>query len=87
MFTKGDRFMLNQIFNKQKIIMEQLNNINRQLQITNDIIVKYCGGEHEFEIEKLKQKMLNAKFTKNQLELIYDLIDYKTKQYVKKEGD
>lgn len=87
MFTKGDRFMLNQIFNKQKIIMEQLNNINRQLQITNDIIVKYCGGEHEFETEKLKQKMLNAKFTKNQLELIYDLIDYKTKQYVKKEGD
>ena len=78
MFTNSDREALDRISNNQYEIIKILKSIN-------DNIVRYCGGEHELNVEKLKQKMFDAHFTKNQLEIIQEFVDYKTEE-LKKEN-
>lgn len=76
MFTEKDRYILNKTFENQYEILKILKSINEN-------IIKYCGSEHELKKENLKQKMLNANFAKSQLEIIKELIEYKTEDILK----
>lgn len=79
MFNSEDRNVVNKILENQKEILKTLKSIN-------DNIIKYCGGEHEFKTEELKQKMLNANFNKNQLGIVQEFVDYKLEEYLEKEN-
>ena len=78
MFNSADTHVLNEILKTEYEILKTLKSVN-------DNIVKYCGGEHELKTEELKQKMLNAHFTKSQLEIIQEFFDYKKEEYLEKE--
>lgn len=73
---KNNTYFLEKILEKQNAILDELKNLNEN-------IIKYCGGEQAFKTEELKQKMFNAKFTKNQLEIIKEFVDYKTEELKK----
>lgn len=76
MFTERDRYILDKISENQYEILKTLKSINEN-------IIKYCGGAHDLEAEKLKEKMCNANFTKNQLEIIQEFVDYKIEKKLK----
>ena len=76
MFTEKDRYILNKTFENQYEILKTLRSINEN-------IIKYCGSKDELEAEKLKEKMCNANFTKSQLEIIQEFVDYKIEKKLK----
>ena len=76
MFNERDRHVLDKISENQYEIIKILKSINEN-------IVRYCGGEHELETEKLKQKMIDARFTKNQFDIIQEFVNYKKDEYEK----
>ena len=71
--------ILKQILTKQCEILRELRDID-------DNIVTYLGGELNTREKVLKKKIEKAGFTRNQFELIRELMDYSREKCSKKDG-
>lgn len=70
--------ILKLIFTKQCEILTELQSIDSN-------IVKYFGEECDLKEKELKEKVRNAHFTHNQLELVKELMNYVKEKHSEKD--
>ena len=68
------RVKLRSIENKQYEILEKLSNIERKVSSNTDIIVKYLGSYEEKKLLELKELMKDGNFTRNQMNMLEEII-------------
>lgn len=71
--------ILKLIFTKQCEILTELQSIDSN-------IVKYFGEECDLREKVLKEKVKNARFTSNQLEVVKELMGYAKEKHSEKDG-
>lgn len=69
-----------------KRILEKQNEILNTLKSVDNNIVKYFGEEHEPRERELNEKIRDAKFSKEQLEILKETIAYTKEKHSKKEN-
>ena len=68
-----------------KRILEKQNEILNTLKSIDNNIVKYFGEEHEPKERELNEKIRDAKFSKEQFEVLKETIAYTKEKHSKKE--
>lgn len=66
-----------------KRILDKQNEIMNTLKSIDNNIVKYFGEEHEQRKRELNQKIKDANFSKEQFEILKEIIDYAKEKHSK----